>query len=129
MFSTIQDLLVQILTDYKVLEYFMTTKQFIRRQARWTEYLFQFDFQISYRPGIQNVKTDLLTRQQKKDEVSRVKLDPHLNQTLFKPENLFNEVKQDYDLLLIEEDLRSLSEIVEKVNRESSQFNEIRQTL
>ncbi|SPC66568.1 uncharacterized protein UHOD_12259 [Ustilago sp. UG-2017b] len=44
---------VQVLTDHRSLEYFTTTKQLNRRQARWSELLADFDFIIQYRPGAQ----------------------------------------------------------------------------
>lgn len=53
---------VQVLTDHKNLEYFMTTKNLNRRQARWAEYLSRFDFKIVYRPGTAGGKPDALTR-------------------------------------------------------------------
>jgi hypothetical protein len=56
------NLLVQVLTDYKSLEYFMTTKRLTRRQARWAEFLADYNFRITYRPGKQNDKADALTR-------------------------------------------------------------------
>ena len=53
---------VKVYTDYKNLEHFMTTKQLNRRQARWAEFLSEFNFKISYRPGKQGEKPDVLTR-------------------------------------------------------------------
>ena len=53
---------VKVLTDHKSLEYFMTTKALTRRQARWAKFLSQFNFIISYKPGVQNGKADALTR-------------------------------------------------------------------
>ncbi|KAH9244953.1 hypothetical protein BASA81_017601 [Batrachochytrium salamandrivorans] len=43
-----------ILTDHKNLEFFMTSKQLTRRQARWSELLSEFTFRLSYRPGSHN---------------------------------------------------------------------------
>ena len=40
----------------------MTTKQLDRRQARWVEFLSEFNFKISYRPGKEGEKPDTLTR-------------------------------------------------------------------
>ena len=40
----------------------MTTKQLNRRQARWAEFLSEFNFKITYRPGRQGTKPDSLTR-------------------------------------------------------------------
>ena len=52
---------VKVITDHKNLEYFTTTKQLSRRQARWAEYLSRFDFKITYRPGKLGGKPDALT--------------------------------------------------------------------
>jgi transposase InsO family protein len=56
------ELPVQVLTDHKSLEYFMSTKRLTRRQARWAEFLADYHFEITYRPGKQNQKADALTR-------------------------------------------------------------------
>jgi len=53
---------LQLITDHKNLEYFMTKKLLNRRQARWSEFLTRFDFKIVYRPGKSNGKADALTR-------------------------------------------------------------------
>ncbi len=42
---------IDIVTDYKNLEYFSTTKILTRRQVRWSEYLSQFNLVIQFRPG------------------------------------------------------------------------------
>ena len=53
---------IEVFSDHKALEYFMTTKQLNRRQARWAEFLSEFNFVIRYRPGKQGTKPDALTR-------------------------------------------------------------------
>ena len=53
---------IQVLSYYKNLEYFMTSKLLNRRQARWAEFLSRFNFKITYRPGKQGGKPDALTR-------------------------------------------------------------------
>ncbi|KAH0606065.1 uncharacterized protein H6S33_004522 [Morchella sextelata] len=53
---------IAIISDHKNLEYFISTKQLNRRQARWAEYLSRFNFVIKYRPGKQGGKPDTLTR-------------------------------------------------------------------
>ena len=55
------DHLVEVLTDHKALEYFMSTKALSARQARWAEVLSQYNFKILYRPGSTNT-ADPLTR-------------------------------------------------------------------
>ena len=53
---------VEVITDHKNLEYFMSTKQLSRRQARWSEFLSRFNYRITYRPGKAGGKPDALTR-------------------------------------------------------------------
>ncbi|KAI2660308.1 Transposon Tf2-8 polyprotein [Labeo rohita] len=51
-----------ILTDHKNLEYLRTAKVLNHRQARWALFFTRFNFEISYRPGSQNLKADALSR-------------------------------------------------------------------
>src|SRR5260370_19817036 len=51
-----------MVTDYKNLEYFTTTKKLIQRQVRWSEYLSCFNTKIRFRPGRLGAKPDALTR-------------------------------------------------------------------
>jgi len=79
---------IQVITDHRNLEYFMTTKLLNRRQARWSEFLSRFNFKIVYRPGKLGAKPDALTRRsedlpQEGDE--RLK---HQSQVVLKRENL-----------------------------------------
>jgi hypothetical protein len=53
---------VEIWTDHKNLEYFMTAKKLNRRQARWSLYLSRFDFVMHHRPGKSMGKPDALSR-------------------------------------------------------------------
>ncbi|KAL7281329.1 hypothetical protein ACG7TL_004638 [Trametes sanguinea] len=53
---------IDVVTDHKNLEYFATTKILTRRQARWSEFLSQFNFVIRFRPGKLGAKPDALTR-------------------------------------------------------------------
>jgi hypothetical protein len=54
--------MVQVFTDHKNLEYFMTTKVLNRRQACWAQELAGMDFKIFYRKGTSNGKPDALSR-------------------------------------------------------------------
>src|SRR5437016_12340465 len=45
---------IVVLADHANLQYFMTTKELSRRQARWAERLATFDFEIQYRKGSTN---------------------------------------------------------------------------
>lgn len=53
---------VEILSDHQNLRYFMSTKVLNRRQARWAEFLSEFNFRITHRPGKENTKADSFTR-------------------------------------------------------------------
>ena len=53
---------VDVATDHKNLEYFSSSKVLTRRQARWLEYLSQFNLAIHFRPGRLGAKPDALTR-------------------------------------------------------------------
>ena len=54
---------IDVVIDYKNLEYFSTTKVLTWRQAWWSKYLFQFNLVIRFRPGHLGTKLDTLTRQ------------------------------------------------------------------
>jgi len=54
--------LVEIWTNYKNLEYFMTAKKLNCRQAHWSLYLARFDFLLHHRPGCTIDKPDTLSR-------------------------------------------------------------------
>jgi hypothetical protein len=53
---------VQVITDHKNLLYFTTTRTLNRRQARWSNFLADYDFQIVFRPGTKHGKADALSR-------------------------------------------------------------------
>src|SRR3984893_6131138 len=53
---------VDVVTDHKNLEYFSMVRLLTRRQARWSEFLSQFNFVIRFRPGRLGMKPDALTR-------------------------------------------------------------------
>ena len=53
---------VEIWTDHKNLEYFMTVKKLNRRQARWSLHLARFDFLLHHRPRRTMGKPDVLLR-------------------------------------------------------------------
>jgi len=53
---------IEIWTDHKNLEYFMTAKKLNRCQARWSLHLARFDFLLHYCPGRTMGKPDTLSR-------------------------------------------------------------------
>jgi hypothetical protein len=78
---------IKVITDYKNLEYFIIIKLLNRRQARWSEFLFRFNFKIVYRPGKQGVKPDALTRRSEDLPQKEDKRLLHQSQTVLKKEN------------------------------------------
>ena len=86
---------VKVLTNHQNLKHFMTTKQLNRQQARWAEFLSEFNFKISYRPGKKGEKPDTLTElaqdRPKKFDNSRQQ---HQFQTLLKADQLDNNLRK-----------------------------------
>ena len=82
-----------VLTDHRNLEFVRSAKCLSPRQARWTLFLNQFNFVISYRPGSRNGKADALSRIFSNDSVSTTP-----PQTII-PESRFVGVIHNKDLL------------------------------
>jgi len=53
---------IQILTDHKNLEYFMTAQKLNCRQACWSLFLSHFNINMTHRPGKSSAKPNLLSR-------------------------------------------------------------------
>ena len=53
---------VKVLIDHKGLEYFMITKKLISRQAKWAEFLSEFNFFVTYQTEKKNNKANALTQ-------------------------------------------------------------------
>ena len=72
----------EIWTDHKNLEYFMTSQNLNRRQAKWALYLSRFDLTLKHVPGSKMGKADGLSRRsdwekgQERDNEERVLLKP-----------------------------------------------------
>jgi hypothetical protein len=79
---------IHVLSDHKNLEYFMMTKLLNRCQARWSQFLSQFNFKIVYHPSTTGGKPDALTC--RSGDLPKVGDDHSLeNQTtIIKPENI-----------------------------------------
>src|SRR5262249_40203460 len=59
-----------MLSNNKSLAYFLSSKEMNWRQARWYEYLSQFDFKIKYVKGVANLIPDALSHQYESDDES-----------------------------------------------------------
>jgi hypothetical protein len=54
----------KIYSDHEALKYFMTKRMLNARQARWAEFIADYDFEIAHTPGKSNGKADALTRRE-----------------------------------------------------------------
>ena len=86
---------INVVTDHRNLEYFMSSKQLSRRQARWSEFLSRFDFVIKYRPGSQCRADGLSRRPQDKASDANDDRKKYLEQIVLKPKNLSPELTAD----------------------------------
>jgi hypothetical protein len=88
---------ISVISDHKNLEYFMSTRVLNRRQARWAMFLSEFDFKLTWGPGIKNVADSPSRRPdfipQKGDNTLeaqyRTLLKPYHTDSLFPTETLF----------------------------------------
>ena len=83
---------INVIMDHKNLEYFSTTKVLTWRQARWSEYLSQFNLVIRFRPGRLGTKPDALTRRwdiyPKGGNTGYATVNPHNFKPIFTQEQL-----------------------------------------
>ncbi|RHW29194.1 hypothetical protein D1B32_23565 [Oceanobacillus profundus] len=73
----------EIWSDHKNLNYFMSSQDLNRRQARWALYLSRFDFTLIHKPGTSMTKADALSR--RVDHAKGIESD-NSGITLIKPE-------------------------------------------
>jgi hypothetical protein len=87
---------IKVISDHATLQTFMVNKNLNRRQARWAEFLSEFNFKITYRPGRLGTKPDALTR--RPGDAPSTDDDPrimHQVQTILGPDRLDDAVKRD----------------------------------
>jgi len=83
---------IDVVMDHKNLEYFSTTKVLTQRQARWSEYLSQFNLVIRFYPGRLGTKPNALTRRwdiyPKGGNTGYATINPHNFKPIFTQEQL-----------------------------------------
>ena len=101
---------VKVLTDHKGLEYFMTTEKLTPRQAKWVEFLLEYNFIISYQSGKKNEKANALTKKPNEQTINenneRLK---HRMQTSLPPERFEHAIEHVAKLQPIEVEYRNKS--------------------
>ena len=78
----------KIYSNHEALKYFMTKWMLNARQARWAEFLVDYDFKITHTPGRNNWKVDALTRHEADVAQQKELKRDWWNQTLLNPEKL-----------------------------------------
>ena len=129
---------IQVFTDHNNLQYFTTTKQLSRRQARWSERLANFDFIITYRPGRLGAKPDAITR--RPDVYPKKEFQNDVNsinkRILIPPEQLRAVVQVNDSKLLkrvhkaikrlgLDAEGQRYAELLEKGNKEFSKYKDL----
>ena len=104
---------IEVITDHKALEYFMSSKLLSARQARWAEILSRYNFKISYKPGKLN-KADPLTRIDEKN-LNQVKRD-NREQTLLPPANLDRRIMKELEVNRITLTLSPIQEHIDLID-------------
>ena len=82
---------IRVLSDYKNLEYFMSTKLLSQRQAYWLEFLLRLNFKIMYRLGKAGGNPDTLTKRfgdLPKEGDTHDECTKFQHQVVLKPQNL-----------------------------------------
>jgi hypothetical protein len=116
---------LQILTDHKALEYFMTTKQLTSRQARWSELLSQFFFHITYRLGKANELADVLSRREQ-DTGPQDKVKEQLrSKPLLAANQIDPQIRTELDIFAV--DSLTLIDTILRQNREHSSLETLRE--
>jgi len=91
---------IDVVTDHKNLEYFSTSKVLSCQQARWSEFLSQFNLVICFCPGKLGAKPDTLTRQwdiyPKEGDSGYTWVNPQNLRPVFTQEQLSNSLRATY---------------------------------
>jgi hypothetical protein len=86
---------INVLIDHKSLKYFMTIKKLNRRQAKWIEFLVEFDFKIAYQSEKKNDKADSLIRRLENRSIDESNdRNNHMHQTILSAEKIDSRIVQ-----------------------------------
>jgi len=79
---------VTVWSDYQNLRYFTTKMLHNQRQARWSEFMSQFNYTIEFVPGKEPRKADALTRMPGQTEEEVLEDETHRTQVVLKSQSL-----------------------------------------
>lgn len=116
---------VDVYTDHRALEWFMSTKELTARQVRWAEFLTQFNFNIIYRAGKDNGRADALTRRDEDVKTQKEVMRDARKLTVLTKEMLSDEVTNDLQIAPIEAEL-TLTDRALEANRTADSLADYR---
>jgi hypothetical protein len=121
--------LTNVLTDHKSLKYFMITKKLNRRQARWAEFLAEFDFKKAYQSEKKNDKANSLIKRFENRSIDESDdRNKHIHQIVLSQNKIDSRVVQE--LNDTEENTKLfLFDRVKIINQEDRTCTEIRKVL
>jgi len=100
-----------IRTDHNNLKYFKTPQKISPRQARWHEFLQDYNFEITHFPGKSNTIADLLSRRKDFEEG----VNPNKNVTLL-PENLFVNQEIKVNKVYLEDNPETRHKVLQEIH-------------
>jgi transposase InsO family protein/predicted aspartyl protease len=121
---------IDVFSDHRSLEYFMTTKILTAKQVRWMEFLSDFNFQIVYTTGKSNLKADTLTRREQDfAQQEKVKLDSR-SRILLGPSRLHPRINAELAVAYVDNYSKNTimeidTEMYEKVPLDSDKLREL----
>jgi hypothetical protein len=128
-----------VLTDHKSLKYFMTIKKLNRWQARWIEFLVEFDFKIAYQSEKKNDKTNSLIKRLEDRFIDESNdRNKHMHQTILSAKKIdsrivqkLNDTKENSKLTLFDrvktanQEDRMCTEIKKVLQKNKKSYNEM----
>jgi hypothetical protein len=99
-------------SDHNNLKYFKSARKITPRQARWMEFLEDYDFELEHLPGNSNTVADLLSRRMDLEEGVKIN-----DSTVILPEQLFaRRVFVEPKKIYVEDDLQRRQEILKEIH-------------
>ncbi len=101
---------INVLIDHKSLKYFMITKKLNKRQTKWTKFLIEFDFKITYQSEQKNDKANSLIKRFDDRSINESNdWNKHMHQTILTSEKVdsrimqkLNDTEEDFELSLFD---------------------------